>query len=266
MKRFSVILLTMLITLSANGQGSFAPVGAEWHYQDHYSRYDVWNSGSAWLDHVRVEKDTAIDGVACRKLVVSRWSKSAGNNNAYLTSTKNLFVYDNVDTVFMFNQYSNSFRPLYVFNASVGDTVCVSTFAEPDAWHYPDSNFYYVVDSINVELYDMIPLKTFYTTSLLPIEKGKGSFNFGDIIIREMPNAQPQRYHSGKYTEKLGGSSSFSSLLPNFRLAWAVDWTYPNDAPVGNIMCYSDSNVNIRNSLLPCDSFAAPLVGIVNRY
>ena len=255
MKIYIFILLLSMLGLTAQGQSSFAPLGAEWWYQDNSNRYSHWGPhNQPWADHILVEKDTMVDNMNCRKLVVTRWRKSTGNENKYLAGTRNLFIYDNIDTVFMFNNYTSSFEPLYVFNAAVGDTVTVSTFAEP-TWEHVDSNFSYVVDSIKMELYDTVSLKTYYTTNIVTNpQSGMGTYNFGETLVTEGVSR-----HLGRYTEKLGGTSSFSSLLPNFRLHFVADWPIPDDAPIGVLHCYSDSSINIRTTTLPCDSFAAPL-------
>lgn len=116
-------LLALLATTTAKAQGdSFAPIGAEWYYGSrnyynfpHYSRF-------------RVEKDTMVVGVACRKIsgiYVPRDSISRPLDDIYVYSTR--------DTVFYYNHTFGRFTPLYIFNVEEGDTM---TYNLPD-YKYP---------------------------------------------------------------------------------------------------------------------------------
>lgn len=92
----SLLLIGAWLVKDAPGafaQTPFAPVGAEWY---HDMAYGVF--------HSVVTGDTVINGISCRHIAVLPMVKNSlqappvGN-----LSTYNFYVYDNTDTVFIYN-------------------------------------------------------------------------------------------------------------------------------------------------------------------
>src|SRR5690606_11769016 len=101
---------------------------------------------------------------ACRK-VLARRDERIGNGPLVSGSiSKNLFIYDNVDTVFIYSETLQSFVPLYILSASEQDTICLPV-PEP-AFTQGVTEYCFVVDSIRTEEFDNVPLKSFYTRAL----------------------------------------------------------------------------------------------------
>jgi hypothetical protein len=197
----------------------FAPVGAEWHYN---ARYGIF--------HAKVEKDTVIKGTACRKISCTSYIDSIWTARGLHVSDKpDIYVYDNADTVFMYNVIFKKFTPLYVFNVNAGDTIQLPIMppAKGDPINIYDSTLRFVVDSIKSIRYDTTELETVFTHSLATRDNLEYSF--------------------GAYARKLGNSST--GLLP-----WCNGCIFPlteSDQSPFDIRCYRDQSTFVK--LVPDD-------------
>ena len=88
---------------------------------------------SSSFETVKIEKDTIIQGVSCKKL------------NAF----NPIYTYEENDTVYFF--YDDLFRPTYYFNAEVGDTISLYDFSDclNGTTLSNDSTLFAVVDFID---------------------------------------------------------------------------------------------------------------------
>lgn len=85
------------------------------------------------MTYANVKTDTVILGVNCKKIerevfIKTRYSDDPDNILISSRPQKDLYVYDNAETVFVYNENFNRFTPLYIFNVNEGDTVM---FARP---------------------------------------------------------------------------------------------------------------------------------------
>lgn len=265
MKLISILPLFLYFSLGTGiktfAQDQFAPLGAEWWYQG--NSYDFtfappwWTPNSKWTDHAQVTGDTVINDITCRKMVLERKAKHGNNpDSTAITQTGNFYFYDNTDTVFIFNEGRSQFTPLYIFNVAVNDTICLPV---PTAPANTDSNFCFVVDSIQTELFDGIPLRSFYTRTLIP-EGQLLSLNWGYAIYRDIIDGG--WISIGKYTEKLGGTWPLISSLFPMSSFHNVDGGIAIGFPSGNLSCYQDNEISISLSNIPCDSIPPPVSGI----
>lgn len=240
-------------------QQTFAPVGAEWWYSGRYydyidpSGYDEHNPLPAnynWVTHVQSAGDTVIAGIACQHLVCTHKIRMATNPDSIRTGNGSVFVYDNTDTVFVYSDNAGRFIPLYIFNVSAGDTVCLSGLF---SW-FGDSTFCYVVDSIRMALYDTSHLKTYYTHTLM--EHAYYSVNWG----RAWWGGGNGPIHKGQYTEKLGGTMAVvSGLYPTLSTLYSDGNQTINDGPFyGTLRCYNDAAHAIKLTPLNCDFILHP--------
>lgn len=146
-------------------QATFAPVGAEWY---HNMGFGVF--------HSVVTGDTTINGIACRNIAVRPLIKNPeqapGNISRY-----NFYVYDNTDTVFIYNDLFGKFTPLYVFNVQAGDTLHLPVLPlyECKGMMETDSQFVIVIDSVKLKNWDNIPLKTVYAH---PVERAGVNYDY----------------------------------------------------------------------------------------
>src|ERR1700748_3332033 len=118
------LLLGFAIHLQSQAQTAFAPIGAEWWYGgdvfDCASPLLSQPEASFWTDHVKATGDTTINGTFCTILTASRIKSANGNKDTFTTQ---FYMYDNTDTVFVYNDSMAGFAPLYIFNFHPGDTV-----------------------------------------------------------------------------------------------------------------------------------------------
>ncbi len=261
-KLLYLLLFVSLMAGKSQAQNTFAPVGAEWWYSgDNYNFTDYPGGVSpniTWIDHVVSVADTTIQGISCRKLLATRTQKSSiSPNNSSVSLTSSMYVYDNTDTVFLFDQATNNFLPLYIFNAQEGDTICLKALNIPAG--SPDSNFCFVVDSIRLRLFDTTHLRTFYTRSLFE-ESDNHSINWG--IGQYVPGSPASWVSLGQYTERLGGTFEKASSFTQVVTSHVVDGGSSIPFPAGYLNCYSDPGTSIKRVSYACDSIMHPYTAI----
>jgi len=213
---FSLCSLALLFTAQYNyAQTDFAPVGAEWY---HGMAYGVF--------HSRVTHDTIIDGISCRMIQVSPEVKNQAQSPTIHASYK-YFVYNNADTVFIYNTIFQRFTPLYVFNVNEGDTLYLpaiqpeaACFQAQSGLGYTDSNLCLIIDSVRMVSYDNQILKTIYTHNW----DRNDNYNYPDYAL-------------DTYVERIGGlGSGFLPYCNN--CARLLDESAQS---MGGFRCYTDN-------------------------
>jgi hypothetical protein len=147
MKSFILSIICAFFLLTAQGQGSFAPVGAEWYHDMTFGTF-----------HTTAVADTMINNRLTTKLVM-KGEIMPSSNIPYVYEPDPYFFYDEGDTVFLYDKYISDFIPLYIFNVQPGDTINNSYYSSPT----PDK---LLVDSVKMVLYDTAFLKTVFTHPL----------------------------------------------------------------------------------------------------
>lgn len=109
MKKFWAFIMVFASCLTGFAQMEFAPIGAEWYYNQPSST----NSNYIYLESV---KDTVVHDKSCR--IIEVWL-----NGLKLISRE--YLRQTNDSVLYFNTNSDSFHLLYNFGAKVGDTITV---------------------------------------------------------------------------------------------------------------------------------------------
>lgn len=221
MKSFLTFVVCILLCSSTKIQAQtvFAPVGANWY---HNMRYGVF--------HSYYTADTVISGITTRKIVQKAYTANPWLMlGLHVGDHPDLFIYNNTDTVFVYNYLFGKFTPLYVFNVHAGDTVTLPVLPPEPSYMgtITDSFFRFVVDSIKMDTYDTATLKTIYTT---PIDPGN-----------------PHRYFvygndpSHRYAERLG--SVYGGIVPGC-VRCAVLTT---EAIQGQdtVRCYNDPTLSV---------------------
>lgn len=254
-----LFVICLCLPFLSYAQQTFAPVGAEWWYSGNYydyiaeQSYDRFNPAPpnyTWVTHVQSVGDTVIAGISCRHLVCSDKVRMATNPDSIRSGgNRSVFVYDNTDTVFVYSGNAGRFIPLYIFNVSAGDTVCLSGLFN---W-LGDTTFCYVVDSIRMALYDTSHLKTYYTHTL--IEHTYYSINWGKLYW-----VNGSVLHKGQYTEKLGGTmAEVGGLYPTLSTRYSDGNYSSNIGPFfGTLNCYNDTAHAIKLTPLNCDFILHP--------
>lgn len=214
---FTFIIFTLFFS-NAFAQNTFAPPGSEWYHNMTYAPYGVFHSYYAG--------DTIIQGIPCR-IVKQDAHEYQSWIDQYLVIGNNpdLYIYNNTDTVFVFNIPFGKFTPLYIFNVVAGDTITL-----PITGNYiinADSFFTFVVDSVNTTTYDTAHLKTVYE----------------HVITSNYEIA-----YSGAYAEKIGG---VNSLWLNGAVVLLTDDTESENG----LRCYSDPSTSIKMVQGNCDIY-----------
>ncbi|GAA4453399.1 T9SS type A sorting domain-containing protein [Rurimicrobium arvi] len=178
-----ILISSLLLSLSffASAQTTqFAPVGAVWYH----------NAGNGVFRTTSV-KDTVIGSVNCRRLEQKAMTDTALAKLGFgIYDQKPLFVYNNEDTVFIYNDFLGSFTPLYVFNVHPGDTVRfpaiqLYSYCGNDA-QAAAADFSFVIDSVQYVDYGSGPLKTISSHSFKSTGGGAsyslGWHNYADSV------------------------------------------------------------------------------------
>ncbi|HLP50242.1 MAG TPA: T9SS type A sorting domain-containing protein [Chitinophagales bacterium] len=145
MKTLIYLLIILSLPLASYAQ-SWCPAGAEWHYGYYY-----WNQVGDI--HYRYTKDTVVEASACKKIEIIHYNGQHYNSSPYFVvdtlMPKPIYTYEQSDTVFFYYEESNTWKPVYFFNAQVGDTL---TMPITDIMHGGDTYIHVVVDSVGNEI------------------------------------------------------------------------------------------------------------------
>ena len=218
---FFFILFSPVVT----AQTTFAPLGAEWYNNMGYGVF-----------HTYTDLDTVIMGIPCHRV------RQTANELPYWTNLgltvhnlSNIYVYNNPDTVFVYNTFFSKFTPLYIYNVHAGDTLklpilplVIGSFNISST----DSTFWTVIDSVKQVLYDTTTLKTIYTH---PVQRYYMGYPAGFVYA----------YGSnitGSYIEKIG--SVHGMLMPGCSTCSVpATESIPN---IGSLRCYNDTGLAIK--------------------
>jgi Secretion system C-terminal sorting domain len=221
MKTISSILLLLTTLFTAKAQ-TFAPAGSEWFHSTGFSVYHSYNNG-----------DTIIGGITCHKIVRI-------NNDTHPFQLRTVYLYDNTDTVFAYNDIFSRFTPLFIFNVHAGDVITLPVFPSDYGYYTPhgDSSFRFTVDSIGSRLYDTATLKTVYTHANYYYASYSGStaLSYGIDSI-------------GAYTEHIGGIDM--GFVPHCLSCVVLPEDY--DISQQALRCYYDPSLAIKLSADSCD-------------
>lgn len=259
MKKLIQLVFFLLVFGDTYAQNTFAPVGAEWWYYSNSKNFDYWAPRKDLADRLQSVKDTVVLGIPCRKMLATEYIRlDTSPDELTVRRTDSFFLYNNDDTVFVYDRSIANFTPLYIFNVEESDTVCIRIpSSELPIWYDTAYSFCYVVDSIRMEMYDTALLRSVYTHALDgnpdPVFM---AFNWGtridgpegDVII-------------GKYTERIGGNwPIYGGLFPSLSLA-ITDYA-GSTFPQGTFRCYTDSSVAINMEGGDCDYIPVSFLSI----
>lgn len=234
MKTFIISIISLfLFFTAANAQSpTFAPPGAEWY------NFIGDPSSSVGVFHCYYDGDTVIDGITARKvaqkaIMLSVWSSMGFQ----VYDHPRQVVYNNADTVFMYNTYFHKFTPLYVFNVSAGDTLTLPVFPPERGVFIPyntDSVYRTVIDSVAMVNYSGSNLRTVYT-HMIDAAATHDGFSFVHQGV------------TGAYIDVLGHmDGGITPVCAN-----CVFTADDRSRDIGRIKCYNDAT-HALNFWLPC--------------
>jgi hypothetical protein len=166
-------------------------------------------------------------------------------------------VYNNTDTVFVYNLYFNKFTPLYVFNVHDGDTVKLPILpldgVELTVLPGVDSVFSFVVDSVRMKQYDTTFLKTVYSRAIgnPALRDSNYVYDYGSLYLAA----------GGVYADKIGATTV--GFMPT-----GSPFISSQDESVqslGAVRCYHDSTLSIKMTTDICGIIAPSNVALLQK-
>lgn len=203
---FSILFLSTVHFVFGQNFGS---IGSNWHYSEHAGGMTPPNSEYV---HIESVADTIIADITTHKITQTYY-----RHNGDTSIFEPLYVYEQSDTVFMYNFEQSRFLTTFIFNASEGDTLTLDApFLLP--WS-TDSTYRLVIDTVEIVEFNGVQLKKYRTIAL-------DEFQF---------------YSGGYFMDRIGG----------------LDWILPRPAVIlemaGPIRCFADNQIETNFQSIPCD-------------
>lgn len=182
-------------------------LNSEWHY-------DVSaNNPFMSLQRYSHTKDTSIQGKHVR--VIEEDIKNQNSKNKF----SKLYIYENGDTVFLYNFNKNKFLRFLIFNAPIGSVLELDVVEELEGFSV--QNFTLRVNDIQIKYIDGIPLKYYQASIVSP-------FILSNINL--------------VFMDKIGWFNSFYPiLLPQTTNTF------------GGLRCFRNNEIDTNYTNVPCD-------------
>lgn len=280
MKRIFSTLFLLIVSTTIFAQTEFAPLGAKWTYKD------IWGWGYTGVENISTYQCIAADSVdgkyiktiqhikKSQNITYYSWGTGYSNRETHAPVTDS--VYEEHDTLFIFNRTFNTYTPLFVFNAQEGDTITVpllDTLNHSIFYLNNDYTFSYIIDSIRMVDYGGIQLETFFTSAYDGGINWNNPNNHSNAIFTFKPNLNwifhfqhdieyidsagvPTNYYrfkyKGGYTRLFGGAGQGLKPVPELTIM-----TSPYDFDVADnpITCYEDGSISFNRSDIECEAF-----------
>lgn len=277
MKKLSITLTLLMLTINLFAQTDFAPLGATWYYRGFNVGYGSPNPEYNTAHEVIAEIPE--NGII-KKVIETKRQSAYVRVYPYDTlrelvrsgiSTSIDSLYEQNDTVFIYNQRWQRYTPLYVFNVNEGDTIKIPSFHAYDTIRVSESDsfLYFIIDSIRLRDFGGHLLETYYTRNYygdydisreyLPTRFPKTNWatRYGYRIRTDIPTAMGSSFNElfdllGGYTRAFGGFGG--GLLP-MDIPGNDMALYDSGIRQDRIACYHDTNIQINLFEIPCDSF-----------
>ncbi|GEM_PF-1513764 len=280
MKKMFTTLALLMLSASLFAQTEFIPLGATWFYRGFNVGYGSPNPEYNTAHEVIAEVPE--NGVI-KKVVTTKQEYAYVRIYPYDTlrelvrsgvSTSIDSLYEQNDTVFIYNHRWERYTPLYVFNVNEGDTIKIPSFHSYDTAlvFESDSFLYFIVDSIRLKDFGGHLLETYYTRNFYG-DYDTSHANFPMPLPTSFPKANWSARHEyklrpdlpshpdatftellglGGYTRKFGGFGGglLPLDIPNFDMI-----LYDGDIREDKIACYYDTSIQFNLYEIPCDSF-----------
>ena len=218
---FGAICMCHFIALSA--QGSFAPIGAKWHYYWMCSEQQdiIYNCPVYTLESI---KDTVINNQECRVITTDL---------PYIPD--DLFVYGDHDSIFMLDTLINEFVKIYDFTLDPNDSIIIK-----------DSNVTF--HGLISNGFSSVP----YGPIIMKVDSVDTIYINGNLHIRQYTSAP--EFADYEYN----GTSGFNvSGIGTTDLVWPFSSTtqFPETTIRGGLICYEDGKLSYNPWSNPrCDS------------
>lgn len=179
--KYFITLSSLLLSFTLIAQ-DFAPLGAKWYYKE---RQVGFQDGSSIFEILvlHASKDTTVLGKSSKKInrIQYKYDGDIDTLDPYI-------VYQEADTVYLYDPNNIEWDKLYIFNVSKGDTITLDVPFDVDYNPENASTFRLKIDSVAQEAYG---------TTLI------NKFHFAPI--------DDFTWHSEWYSEKAGGFDWFTA-------------------------------------------------------
>lgn len=153
--KLSIVILLMILSMSLFGQKEFAPIGAEWYYDNNLSH----NPPEFGYIKLTSLKDSVIENKIVRVIEVL----NAPNDSTQFVEGYE-YLHQSADTIWYWK--NNQFHMLYNFAMQKGDSILLyseminqCTENEPYGWNMVDTVFTRVFNGMELKAYSSIPIK-----------------------------------------------------------------------------------------------------------
>lgn len=279
MKRISLLLVYVLCTLLSSTSGraqGFAPLGAEWTYHG----FQDGPIGTEYLYRYKcVQADTQADKVI-KTIEVSHYKQqiiydtSGSVTYRYRdTAISSLLLYEENDTVWVYNSVFQKYTPLYIFNVQEGDTLRIPILdihpTYPNATPEGDSVFVLIVDSIRTVNYGGVNAETYFVSNYMGDTTGINWQTMNGVEDLPNPIVNWTSYVSwtpvgdwasltiphGAYTRLFGGKGE--GLLPERSYIPPPYVIFEGELRLNRIHCFSNDTLSfqIYQPQDGCDTF-----------
>ncbi|RYD96920.1 MAG: T9SS type A sorting domain-containing protein [Sphingobacteriales bacterium] len=185
MKKLCTTLLLLLAGITTFAQAAFAPVGAKWTYY----KQTYWGGPSGIEKFITYTCDSSyLSEGRTIKIIRSETRQQQVTYDNFLhtyvfsnrtTEYKTDSLYEQNDTVFLYNRLFEKYTPLYLFNVQAGDTITLPAFdtvladagfSFSDFVTAFDSTFTFRVTGVDIVNYNGNALKTIFTEPVFEID------------------------------------------------------------------------------------------------
>ncbi|MDY6801407.1 MAG: T9SS type A sorting domain-containing protein [Bacteroidota bacterium] len=207
-KNYILAIVFLIVSTNLFGQ-EFGAVGTEWYYSEHAGGACP---GNCEYLHLQSISDTVIDGITVNKITQTYYK-----HNGDTALLNPIYIYEQSDTVFLYNFSNSKFQTLYIFNGNQGDTLKLDS--PPDDMEWTEPTYRLVIDTVITVEVDGIQLKKYGITPLDDYQFWNGNY----------------------FMDRVGG----------------LDWFFPRAAIIpeagGPIRCYIDSQIDTSFQTVDCD-------------
>jgi hypothetical protein len=205
---FLIVFVSMVNNLFAQ---HLPPIDAQWIYNS-WGRSPTYTYQEYYL--YKCEKDTLFQNIPCVKVNQKYYNTYQSNFNEMRT----FYLMEQNDTVFIYNDNTSNFVPVYFFNVQIGNSYI--------SYHFSDAYGNTSMDTFSLKI-ENIAYENINGTTLKKIfyERGIDAENY--------------------YYERIGSPVSFMTPFSHTRILEYGEYT---------LACYTDSTVQYSNNTINCSN------------
>ena len=159
MRKFTLIILMIIISCSVKGQVEVAPVGAEWYYERLIMNYETWKYEDVTYDRFRSLGVVEINGWQCKEIELFQNVDCDGNVNPYYETR-----YINQEGEQIYEVVDGERYLLYDFSKEVGEYWIITHRPPFELPELPETDTVFVDEIKEIVLADGSKRRMFVTS------------------------------------------------------------------------------------------------------